>query len=164
MAAAAAPPLQYNSRTGEPFIRLPSPHENLILTPPRPSDVAANYSWMTDPKVYKMLEGPPFPYLESNAISWNEIITTQAAEAMREFQEAQAAERSTGTKTFVGTCPVRYIREVQEDGSDVALGDIDAHRCQFPAVRDPDEKARLAEENNARELGDPDIVWCIGSK
>lgn len=164
MDAASVSPLQYNSRTGEPFIRLPSPHENLILTPPRPSDVAANYSLMTDQKVYRMLSGPPFPYLESHAIGWIDMITTHAAEAMREFQEAEAAERSTGTKRFVGTCPVRYIREVQEDGSDVFLGDIDVHRCQFPDVKDPDEQARLAGENNARELGDPDIAWCIGSK
>lgn len=164
MAPSISSSLQFNSRTGEPFIRLASPHDNLILTPPRPSDADAVHAMMTDPKVYKTLEGPPFPYLESHATSWLDMVTSQSADAMRELQAAEAAERADGMQRLVGSCPVHYIREVRADGSDVLLGDIAVHRCQYPDVQNPAEKARLTRENAARELGDPDLAWCIGSK
>ncbi|GJE91527.1 GNAT family N-acetyltransferase [Phanerochaete sordida] len=161
MSTPASSWLEYNPTTGEPFIRLPSPHTNLILTPPRLGDADANYTTMQDPRVYKTLSGPPFPYLQRHATEWLALIVPQAADALREARAAEAAA-SAGAPVRVGSCPVRYIREVRADGSDVLLGDIDVHRCAYPDVADVEERLRLAKVNADRELGDPEIDWCIG--
>lgn len=147
--------LQYNPHTGEPFIRLASPHDNLVLTPPRLSDAAALHAMMQDPRVYKTLAGPPYPYRESDATAWLALITQQAADALREWHAGGGAQPASA-------CPVRYIREVRADGTDVFLGDIDVHRCAYPDVQDAAAQARLAAQNAARAPGDPAIEWCIG--
>ena len=163
MESADLSPLRFNPSTGEPFIPLPAPYNNLILTPPRLSDADANYTMMNDPKIIKTLTGPPYPYLESHAKEWVASITKMADDAMREFREA-VGQGSRDQRKLVGTCPVRYIREVNEDGSDILLGDVFVHRCEYPGVLDDAERERLAKENELRELGDPDLAWCIGSK
>lgn len=72
--------------------------------------------------------------------------------------------------TVVGGCPVRYIREVREDGSDVFIGDVGMMRCMHGELMGPDgvldwsNKAKLEEENNAIPAGDPRIIWSIGGE
>lgn len=157
--------LEYNRRTGEPFIRLPHPHENLILTPPRLTDVAALMAVLNDPKVYLTLEGPPNPYLESHAVDWLERIIKASADSLREFREVEEARRAGDTsRQFVGSHPIRYIREVQEDGTDIFLGDVLIDRCGYPDVENGTEKAGLVKANEAREIGDEEIVWCVGGE
>jgi hypothetical protein len=63
-------PLELNDRTGEPFLRLPAPFQNIIITPPRSEDVPSIVRALNDPRVYKTLSGPPFPYLEEHATAW----------------------------------------------------------------------------------------------
>ena len=73
-------PLFY-SPTGEPYITLPSPHDNIILTPPRTipnpngidaeplipeADLSAITTNLNDPRIYLFLEGPPVPYTRGN--------------------------------------------------------------------------------------------------
>ena len=164
MAALWESPLEFHKDTGEPFIRLLHPHEGLVLTPPRLSDVAVLTGIMNDPKVYQTLQGPPHPYLQSHAVEWLERISRQSADVLREYREAEIAERNGRLKKLVGACPVRYIREIQEDGTDILLGDIHVDRCGYPDVLDQEAKARLVRENEAREAGDSEIVWCIGGK
>lgn len=160
MSAQSATPISYNPTTGEPFLRLPSPHENIILTPPRMTDVAAVTAIMHDPKVYTRLEGPPYPYNESHAVGWLTAIVKECADALRELRDAEAAQ----PPKLVRSCPVRYIREVQEDGTDVLLGDIEFRSaCTFPDVQDQDERAKRAQANAARDFGDPERAWCVGS-
>jgi hypothetical protein len=65
---------------------------------------------------------------------------------------------------LVSGCPVRSIREVQPDGSDVYLGDVEIRRHIFEEIGDLDRRARLVEINNAKEVGDPTIVWSIGGQ
>lgn len=88
-------PLEQNPLTGELFLRLPEPHSNIILTPPRPrrqpapqpdagvdenhdndhhdsdvdndDDVNVAINGLNDPRVYSFLEGPPLPYLREHA-------------------------------------------------------------------------------------------------
>lgn len=164
MASVDLLPLRFKPTTGEPFIPFAAPYENFILTPPRLSDVDTNYNLMNDPKIIRTLEGPPYPYLQTHAVEWVNTITKQAEDDLREFREAAAAPRSSGgARKFVGSCPVRYIREVKEDGTDVMIGDVWIHRCGYPDVVDATEKARLTKENEAREVGDADLMWCIGS-
>ncbi|KAI0094190.1 hypothetical protein BDY19DRAFT_911655 [Irpex rosettiformis] len=150
-------PLEINERTGEPFLRLPSPHENIIITPPRLEDVPAIVRALNDPRVYSTLAGPPFPYKEEHAIWWINYTKTPSDELLQELRQANDKDLK-----IVDGCPVRTLREVQSDGSDVFLGDVGCDRCGYPDVVDPEEKSRLTFTNDQLPPGDKDIVWCIG--
>lgn len=84
--------------------------------------------------------------------------------------ELEAARESLEL-VLVGNCPVRAIREVQEDGSDIFLGDISITRVKDgkllvpPDEADDEEKtAKSLETNMSLPVGDPNIVWSIGSR
>ena len=154
-------PLQFNPQTGEPFLRLPSPHDNIILTPPRMSDVAAIVSHMNDPAVYTWLEGPPFPYLPEHAEEWLRKVKN-GTDAVMEVLQRATEEDPAARPVLVSEPPVRTIREVREDGSELFLGDVALLRERWPDMSDGDEKDALKQPNADKELGDPEIVWCIG--
>ena len=70
---------------------------------------------------------------------------------------------------FVDGCPVRFLREVKDDGTEVFIGDIGMFRCPYgelmgPSGVDWEGKAKYEEENNKLPAGDPGIVWSIGGK
>jgi len=67
-----------------------------------------------------------------------------------------------GPLKLVGGCPVRHIREVLRDGTDVYLGDIGITRAVMEEVLDPEERKKVAQANNERAVGDPSIVWTFG--
>jgi len=69
----------------------------------------------------------------------------------------------------VGSCPVRAIREVKEDGSDVFIGDIGVTRCAHGELMglsgiDWEKKAMLEGKNNDLPVGDPSIIWSFGGE
>lgn len=77
------------------------------------------------------------------------------------------AARDTDAPKIVDTCPVGAIREVKEDGTDNFLGHIGFFRCPWMELAgsvDWDKKDERVKENNAREAGDPEIVWTVGCK
>ncbi|KAJ7334904.1 hypothetical protein DFH08DRAFT_785008 [Mycena albidolilacea] len=169
MSSAQFSPLERNPATGELFLRLPSPHSTIILTPPRPSDAAAIAVIVNDPAVHPWLGRP------------NDIFTLEEAQALvSEYTRASSAviyalEESTaleGTITSatpsvqceqlvpVADCPVRSIRELQADGTDVYIGNIAFKRCNWHEVQSP-ERDQLIAANNARPTGDPEIVWQV---
>jgi len=154
-------PLEINPHTGEPFLRLPAPNDNIILTPPRLNDAKSLVSIMNDPKVVTWLEGPPVPYLDEHADEWLATVVKQSEDILAELKEEERLNPD-GPLKAVGICPVRYIREVRPDGTDVCLGDIWIHRSQMEEVLDPDERKKAVEENDAKEAGDPSIVWTFG--
>ncbi|KAF9817994.1 hypothetical protein IEO21_03069 [Rhodonia placenta] len=153
-------PLQVNPATGEPYLRLGSPLENIILTPQRPSDVAYNVPILNNPDVVRWLEGLPYPYTPSHAESWVSSVIEESDAILRELREASAKDPEAPLK-IVGGCPVRILREIKEDGSEVYLGDIAFRRCDYLHVAH-EERLRLSEENARRQVGDPALVWCIG--
>ena len=61
-------------------------------------------------------------------------------------------------------CPVRSIREVKPDGTDMYLGDIYVDRCANKEMNDDneDKDIDLINVNMAKLSGDPTIVWTIG--
>lgn len=67
---------------------------------------------------------------------------------------------------MVKSCPVRALREVQEDGTDVFLGDIDIGPCIYGELMGGDvnweEKERREKDNSSRKAGDVDAVWSVG--
>ena len=154
-------PLQVNPQTGEPFLRLPSPLDHIIITPPRMSDVEHVVENMNDPKVYSTLSGPPFPYLKQHAIDWVTRVKKWSDDLLEELRSFSEDHPDSPPK-IVGGCPVRVLREVQEDGTDLFLGDLGVDRSGFPYHPNETERERLEEENDARQVGDKNIVWCIG--
>lgn len=154
-------PLLLNPVTQEPYLRLPSPHENIIITPPRLTDAHTVIGYMNDPKVYETLEGPPYPYLPEHADFWLNMVKKESDDILKELYDA--AEKDS-EPIFVGGCPVRSLREVKEDGSDVFIGDIGVFRARrFSHHRDEEKEAELLEKNKTLPVGSPEIVWEIGS-
>ncbi|KAH7914752.1 hypothetical protein BJ138DRAFT_315403 [Hygrophoropsis aurantiaca] len=154
-------PLETNPQTGEPFLRLPAPNQNIILTPPRAGDEAALLSILNDERIYRWMSSIPTPYLPHHAQSWVAIIKQRCDDILQELREEQIVHPDGPLKP-VGDCPVRYLREVQADGSDVFIGDICIVRSHQDDVVDPIERATLVAENNAKPLGDPSICWSFG--
>ncbi|KAG6851338.1 hypothetical protein H0H93_005736 [Arthromyces matolae] len=157
-------PLEVNSSTGEPFLRLKG-HPSIIITPPRIDDVALYSGIMNDPRIYEWLGSPPFPYLPEHAEAWYQRIKESSDKSLSELQAA----KDISELIFVGSSPIRTIREVKEDGSELYLGDIGIFRVTdgkflVPPSEDVNEetKAKYKEFNDARPVGDPAIAWTIG--
>ena len=156
-------PLQFNPRTGEPFLRLPSPHENIILTPPRWSDAPSIVSILNDPVVYHWLSGPPFPYLPEHAEQWLSQVKN-GTDAVLEVLRRVSVEEPNASPIVVSEPPVRTLREIREDGTDVYLGDVTFLRERYIDMEDGNEKSALLKANRDRATGDPEILWCIGGR
>ena len=154
-------PFEINPQTGEPYLRLAAPLSNIIITPPRLSDAPAKVEAFNDPRVYRWVTSPPWPYLPEHADQWLTTIIEETDAAWNELVKASVEEPEAAPK-IVSTCPVRVIREQKEDGSDVPLGDCGFVRCNFDEIVDVDEKRKQSEENRARPAGDPRIIWQIG--
>ena len=145
--------LQVSPTTGEVFLRLPAPHENIIITPPRESDVDELVIMLNDPRVYRFLLTPPYPYHPHHAEEWLR---------MTKGRSDRLLEVLRGGGSMVDGCPVQYIREIQPDGTNLLLGDVSVARNGWIEVRDEGQRARLAKENLGKPVGDHSIVWTMG--
>ncbi|KAJ7281973.1 acyl-CoA N-acyltransferase [Mycena rebaudengoi] len=146
-------PLEVNTKTGELYLRLPAPFSNIILTPPRLSDAAPSIAILHDPKISTFL-GPslPTPYEIADAEKWLAKLKAETDTIIQELASGESAVRG---------CPVRHLRELRADGTDVFIGDVGVARSTWPEVLDVEEKRRRVEENSARAPGDPEISWNI---
>ncbi|KAI0066413.1 hypothetical protein BV25DRAFT_1820344 [Artomyces pyxidatus] len=151
-------PFEINSKTREPYLRLPPPLSHIVITPPRLSDAPSAYRHFNDPRIYRWVSSPPFPYLMEHANEWFQKSKGETDIVWKELIEADPH----GPLKIVGACPVRAIREEKEDGEDIYLGDCGFARYRYDDVMDLEERAKLNAENEARPVGDPDIVWMIG--
>ena len=151
----------------EPYLPLPSstlPFP-LILTPPRSSDTPRKLAVLNDPVVTKELTGPPFPYLEEHEVGWSEGKWKDTKEVFEGWektiimthQENKREGEVALEKPRMGL-PFQCIRK--EDGE--WIGEIGVIRHAFLAVEDVVEREKLQKENNAREVGDKELVWCFG--
>ncbi|KAG2051047.1 hypothetical protein BDR06DRAFT_998361 [Suillus hirtellus] len=154
-------PLEINPQTGEPFLRLAAPHQNIIITPPRQGDQSVTIQHMNDPAIYRWLENPPIPYLPEHADSWIQSVKKES-DVTLEYLRKSAEEFPDGPLHFVDACPVRHIREVKEDGTDVLLGDVNFRRSPFEEVLDEVKRKQMQEDNAKKQAGDPTIVYAIG--
>jgi len=163
-------PLRFNPSSGEPYIPIPG-HPKIIITPPRLSDVPLILSYMNDPSVYMNLANPPYPYRIEHAEQWLRANEERCRKCLEECVDAFGSQlegkgegtgESPGAESYVGWSPVQSLREVLPDGTDVFLGDVSVRRTSFFHVIDEQEAARLTEENDARPVGDPEIVWAFG--
>lgn len=152
-------PLQFNTKTGEPYLPLPAPHSNIIITPPRltESDEKAYVDYMNNIEVVKWLTGPPFPYLPSHAKEWNEKIYKDTQEILQDVCQKPLGSPING-------CPFRILREVQEDGKDILIGNCSLITWPFEEIQGPEEKARAIERNEGLKAGDPLKEWSFGGE
>jgi hypothetical protein len=151
--------LSIDERTGRPYLRLPAPHQRIIIAAPSLHDASQIPDIMNDPRVYRWIVNPPFPYLMEHAVSW---LTLAKADADAIWNESEQADAESPDGSLVDGCPVRSILEENDDGSYTFLGDCGIGRSTFDEVIDVEERTRLVQENNARPAGDPDIIWSMG--
>jgi hypothetical protein len=143
-------PVKFDSITGEYYLPIPSPHSNLRLTPYRPdSDPDFQILYLNDPRVYNNLSGPAFPYLREHADEWN---AGQHALSQELFKALRRGDK------YIDGLPFKALREVQEDGSQIFIGDVyvGRERNEVPWLAE-DEK-----DNNTKPTGDPATVWSLG--
>ena len=163
MSASQFYPLERHPRTGEPFLRLPAPLDQVIVTPPRREDVRDIVAILNDYPIKRWLDGPPFPYLEMHAEDWIAKTLEQSDAVMQQLRAANETAPE-GPLASVSGCPVGCLRGVEQDGREVYLGAIEFTRCGFPDLLNRAEQEREVSRNESRQCGDPDIVWCIGCK
>lgn len=89
-------------------------------------------------------------------------------EILHELEEEQNTNPN-GPPKIVDSCPIRSIREVKADGTDIYLGDLGFRRFDYQDMNDAMEeemlvKQRLIDENMAKVVGDPTIVWTVGGE
>ncbi|KAL0951675.1 hypothetical protein HGRIS_008354 [Hohenbuehelia grisea] len=154
-----ASPLKRNPTTGELFLQLRN-HPHIVLTPPRLEDAPFIPPLLNDPRVYVWLKGPPYPYQLSDAEAWLAGVKQTADAVIRELEGADP----NAEPIIVDACPVRTIRQINADGTDVFLGDICIDRWGFPIILDENArpKDQLVKDNYERKAGDPNIIWTIG--
>ena len=160
-------PMLINPATHEPYMRLPHPLSNFIVTPPRDSDAEAFTLHMNDPAVVIWLNTRPSPYLLEHARERLDGFTKKyTAQHLAELEAA--ADDESGPSGVVGGLVTNTVREVLEDGSEVMAGTMwfrrsgEMRHC-VKGVITAEEADRLSKENLARPNGDPEIVWMYGN-
>ena len=88
-----------------------------------------------------------------------------AEQTMKELEDAKDDQ----TPKIVKECPVNFLREVKEDGSDIFIGSLNINTSVYGELMGPDgvdweNKKKLEDENNSLKAGDARIVWCFGGK
>ncbi|KAH8100036.1 hypothetical protein BXZ70DRAFT_1008553 [Cristinia sonorae] len=146
--------LHRDPNTGEPYLRVPSPLDNIIITTPRQTDAAALANILSQEDVSRWLAVIPKHYTIRDAENWLKFSIPLANKALKELEEAGAA--------FVGTCPFRTIREVRADGTQITIGSVAVGRSPFSYLDNAEEARRLAVLNKSRDVGDPEIIWELG--
>ncbi|KZT51697.1 hypothetical protein CALCODRAFT_503218 [Calocera cornea HHB12733] len=149
------------SPSGALYLPLPTPHSHIILTgPDSPSDTTNIVKAFNDPLIYRWTVGTPFPYLLEHAQdTLKKTVKTYETTVARMCKLASGDQEE---EIKVDQTPLRFIREIQLDGSWLFIGDIGLLRDSFLEVLPLEERAKLVEANNARCIGDPEIVWMIG--
>ncbi|KAF9532082.1 acyl-CoA N-acyltransferase [Crepidotus variabilis] len=150
-------PLQFHPNTNEPFLRLRN-HKNVILTPYRLDDTTGLVRILNDPLVYKWLYSTKFPFTLEDAKTWLDQTLSKS--------DAMLAELADGPDYISGT-PLTAIREIQEDGTDILIGNITLARFTHGEIFNTETVDwENADENIAENLkletGNPNIIWTIG--
>jgi len=159
-------PLQINPKTGEPFLQLPSPLDHIIITPLRLTDKPTIIEILNDDRVHLWLAGPPYPFLQEHADWWVDMHQALCDKVIRELED-EYKTNPDGSLEIVEVCPIRSIREVKADGTDVYLGDLGFRRYDYAELSTATEEERqkkktLIDINMAKKTGDPSIVWSVG--
>lgn len=174
--------VHYNLLTKEPYLQLPAPCANIIITPYREHQIEEASAVMTevlnDSRVYSWLVGPPYPFLPEHGVDWMKTNIAENKELLstlqKEFEASQShqGDGSNGEEepVFFDKCPFLCIREVTDRDHatgaplrDVLIGEISISRYSFYELRpDSSELALAQKQNNDLPAGHKDIIWGIG--
>lgn len=175
--------VHYNPLTKEPYLQLPAPCGNIIITPHREHQVeetaAAMTVFLNDSRVYSWLQGPPFPFLHEHGQEWvkeklaehETLVSILQKEFDTPVAHSPGSEPNNQEKQdFFDQSPFVCIREVAERDPetgaplrDVMIGDIGLARYPFYEMKPGSPERVLAvKQNNALPAGHKDIVWTIG--
>jgi hypothetical protein len=147
-----------------PFIRLPAPLQDIIITPPLYSDGDAVIKILSDPKVYMKLAGPPYPYGQKEWDEWFPLIEKVSSDALVEYLEVEKAKKeSVEGRRWVNGTPIRTIRAIDPvTREQKCIGTIDPTRTDFVFHGAREENRRKQTHNDGLEVGSPEIEWCFG--
>lgn len=175
--------VHYNTITREPYLQLPAPCTNIIITPYRENQIQETALVMAetlnDPKVYSWLQGPPYPFLPEHGEDWVKMKIQEnkavVSALQREF-ETKGQQHSGDScdqvdREIFDKCPFLCIRQVEERDStsgaplqDTLIGEVAIMRYAFYEIRRNSwELALVQAHNNQLPPGHDDIVWSIGS-
>lgn len=151
----------HNPVTQEPYIRLPSPHDSIIITPfrePNEADESVMVSSMNDPLVGTWLISPPYPYTPDDARNWINLNLPPCEQILEQAK----------TQQYVAGCPFRCIREILEEDEqgikrDVLIGGVDVVEHPFVEFAEGSaEREDGVRRNGQFEVGSEEKVWGIG--
>lgn len=177
--------VHYNTQTQEPYLRLPEPHANIIITPHRPNQIdetsSALVRILNGPLVALRLQRTPYPYSKSDGEEWVKVNCKEQEEVLSilrnelEYPGNSVLEKDAGKfshqkRQFLDTCPFTCIREVLKTDSkngapleDILIGDIRLARSSFDEYpEESEERAQAQKRNNDLPAGDESIVWSLG--
>ncbi|CAG8032703.1 unnamed protein product [Penicillium olsonii] len=171
--------VHYNPITKEPYLQLPAPCANIIITPYREHQIKETVHVMTgilnDPRVYSWLQGPPFPFLPEHGESWVEMKIQENKAVLSALQKEFEANIEQDNapcqdeKEIFDKCPFLCIREVGERDScgapvqDTLIGEIALIRYQFYELRRNSwELALVQAHHNQLPVGHDDLIWSLG--
>ena len=149
-------PFEIHPETGDPFLRLRSPYDTIVLTAPRKEYADAIVEIVNDPIMYPFINAP-HPHTREHAEAYLEKCRKVTDEVWSEIK-AKGTEESH----VFGGVPVRSICEIQANGSWVYLGDFGFVRAQAKQVLEPELREQATKENYDRPVGDPEIDWAVG--
>ncbi|CAI7579079.1 unnamed protein product [Penicillium glandicola] len=173
--------VHYNPLTKEPYLQLPEPCANIIITPHRGHQIEETSAIITeilnDSRVYPWLQGPPYPFLPEHGVDWVKMKIATNKDVLSALQkELEAPESQQGDSPnsqgpeFFDKCPFVCIREVTERDpvtgaplQDILVGDFSLARYAFYELRPNSwEFALVQKHNNDLPAGHKDIIWGIG--
>ena len=141
--------VHFDQTTGEPYLRLPAPLEDYIITPTRVDDAPALVEILNGPDVAKWLAAIPKPYTLADGEWWVNFTREAEAKWLDQLKELDPASNA-----LFGGCPLKCIRHVKEDGTKVLVGNVGVGRCGFSYMEDGQRAKELAEASELSPLGD----------
>jgi len=149
-------PLLRNELTGEPYLPLPPPHSNIIITPPRAdeAEIAARVALLNDLRITRYLNVPFRPYEEHHDRPFLQAGVEVTKSIVKEMEE--------NPEKVVKSSPIWAIRELLEGGEDIYIGQARLRPWIFDNIGNPQLRKTLTEENTKKLTGDPTKVWSFG--
>ncbi|GLI73172.1 hypothetical protein PoHVEF18_001382 [Penicillium ochrochloron] len=171
--------VHYNLETQEPYLRLPEPHTNIIITPHRPNRLDETASALArilnDPNIALRLQNTPYPYSKPEGEEWVKANCKDQEDILsilrKELEEPQnPGDLLHQKREFFDTCPFTCIREVLKTNSetgasieDILIGDVRLARSTFDEYPEgSEERAQAKKENDGLLAGDENIEWSFG--
>jgi len=119
---------------------------------------------MNDHRVFDWIAGPPYPYTLDDSRCWLGKVIPEANAILQQLEEA----KDNPTPIIVGSCPLRSLRQIKEDGADVYIGSLGIMRCMHGELMSPGavnwaDKEKNEERNNSIAVGESSVLWSMGN-